>query len=208
MKFCAINNTHLQVAALLMPDIINQNFLTNQNQEFESKYILVCWETTWKKYVAFIKSKRTIFDSLHVNTIYRGFGFGDLSKSWTVFLCVCVCQCGFLLSSIGALRSLVTVFLSRAPLLMSDSSAFLLCFSDLFSAGFSVLAWSETQTHDYTLLQRFLCSNINHRGARQLSRLLDAYSTDDLTWEPFIISVLFQTTNLYNFWFNSNIKYM
>lgn len=46
----------------------------------------------------------------------------------------------FGLSSIGALLSLVTVFFSFFPLLMSERRAFLPACSDLFKAGFSVLA--------------------------------------------------------------------
>lgn len=44
------------------------------------------------------------------------------------------------LSNIGALLSLVTVFFSFFPLLMSERRAFLPACSDLFKLGFSVLA--------------------------------------------------------------------
>lgn len=46
----------------------------------------------------------------------------------------------YLLSNIGALLSLVTVFFSFFPLLMSESRAFLPACSDLLKEGFSVLA--------------------------------------------------------------------
>ncbi len=49
-------------------------------------------------------------------------------------------RCWFLLSSTGALRSLVTAFFSLAPLPISDSRAFLPCSSDFFKTGFSVFA--------------------------------------------------------------------
>lgn len=46
----------------------------------------------------------------------------------------------YLLSNIGALLSLVTVFFSFFPLLMSERRAFLPACSVLFKVGFSVLA--------------------------------------------------------------------
>src|SRR4029434_1987083 len=59
------------------------------------------------------------------------------------------------LSIIGWLRSLVTAFLSRAPLPISERRAFLPCCSLRFREGFSVLACVlHTHTHTHTHMQR------------------------------------------------------
>lgn len=58
-----------------------------------------------------------------------------------------------LLSSMGLLRSLVTVFFNLAPLQMSVNRALLPCCSDRFKDGFSVLACS-THKNIHSLRQK------------------------------------------------------